>query len=616
MYDSGGNDQDSFAAGSFHAGPRTTGMGRQSSNESGAGSAGPMNPASPQERQRKRLRRGGPGTGDEVSRTCTSGLRAGLSTDPPTRPQSAAEGSGSFTDHLQNRLAGVHVQSQPGSQASSTFGSANPSVAPTPPHAGSVEPVANGATATDGGMQQASRQYPSGGQDANAAAYASPQTSMRQLGPSSVQQGYPQQQPMQAQQQQSFAPQSANTSSVLPMNANDPGFRDFFQKVGGAQFPVEKIWYAYSRFPNDFTSALSLLVDAKPVASSRAAYGAVNPSVSSSHGAPAGPTTPMQQQQQQYAQHSSYAAQTPAQQAYLQQQRQMPPSGALHSGQAVSPTGYGASNVAGMVAQQQRAVNGVPVNQSMMQSQQASAAFNPQHQAIAAQQQQLANGGRPLMAAPAGHPQQHQMQPQAGGYGSPTSAAAAAAFAFPPAGTGVAGFTDAHVRHYYQLQEEYRTGMISRDNYKALQQYVNVLNRKAQAQANSGSFYNNNGQASYSQQGVYAQGGYSQRQGTQGNTPKAKPPVPKAHVPQTSGSILARQLMLASGGAPSSKKKSKKRAYASDSDDDGGDYDSAGSGDEYGSRESPAIVAKREALAVEFFNTCTKDNLMELAGTF
>ena len=207
------------------------------------------------------------------------------------------------------------------------------------------------------------------------------------------------------------------------------------------------------------------------------------------------------------------------------------------------------------------------------------------------------------------------MQPQAGVYGSPTSAAAAAAFAFPAAGTGVAGFTDAHVRHYYQLQEEYRTGMISRDNYKALQQYVNVLNRKAQAQANSGSFYNNNGQASYSQQGVYAQGGYSQRQGTQGNTPKAKPPAPKAHVPQTSGSILARQLMLASGGAPSSKKKTKKRAFASDSEDDGGDYDSAGSGDEYGSRESPQLIAKREALAVEFFNTCTKDNLMELAGT-
>lgn len=72
MYDSGGNDQDSFAAGGLYAGPRTTGMGRQSSNESGAGSAGPMNPASPQEPQRKRLRRGGPGAGDEVSRTCTS----------------------------------------------------------------------------------------------------------------------------------------------------------------------------------------------------------------------------------------------------------------------------------------------------------------------------------------------------------------------------------------------------------------------------------------------------------------------------------------------------------------------------------------------------------------
>jgi hypothetical protein len=44
-----------------------------------------------------------------------------------------------------------------------------------------------------------------------------------------------------------------------------------------------------------------------------------------------------------------------------------------------------------------------------------------------------------------------------------------------------------------------------RERSRRLQQYVNVLNRKAQAQANSGSFYNNNGQASYSQQGVLLQ---------------------------------------------------------------------------------------------------------------
>ncbi|GAA5988276.1 hypothetical protein JCM10908_002146 [Rhodotorula pacifica] len=594
MYEGGGNDQDNFATAGLYAGPRTTGMGRQSSNESGAGSAGPMNPASPQEPQRKRLRRGGPPPGDE----------------------SAPEGSGSFTDHLQDRLAGVHVQSQPGSQASSTFGSANPSVAPTPPYTGSVEPQANGSSGPlDSGVQQAPRQYQQGAQDPTGATYASPQTAMRQLGPPPAQQGYPQHQamqhPQQQQQQQSYAPQQANPAGVPPINVNDPGFREFYQQVGGnAQFPVEKIWYAYSRFPNDITSALSLLLDAKPAANSRAAYGAVNPSAAGPQAAAAGPSTPAQQQPQpQYAPHAAYAGQTPTQQAaYAPQQRQMYP------GQAASPAGYGPSNVAGMGAQQQqRIANGVSMNPAMMQSQQqqSSAVYN--HQAIAAaqQQQQLAKGGRPVMAGAAVHPQQPQ---QAGvAYGAANTASSAAAnFVFPHAGTGVAGFTDAHVRHYFQLQDEYRAGLISRENYKALQQYVNVLNRKAQA--NPGAFYSNNGQASYSQQGVYAQGGYTQRQGTQGNTPKAKAPAAKAHAPQTSGSILARQLMLASGGAPSAKKKSKKRAFASDSEDDGGDYDSAGSGDEYGTRESPQLIAKREALAVEFFNTCTKDNLMELAG--
>lgn len=45
-------------------------------------------------------------------------------------------------------------------------------------------------------------------------------------------------------------------------------------------------------------------------------------------------------------------------------------------------------------------------------------------------------------------------------------------------GIRIRGFTDAHVRYYYQLQEDYRAGTISRDDYKALQQYVNVINRE------------------------------------------------------------------------------------------------------------------------------------------
>lgn len=71
----GGNDQDDYAA-ALYAGPRTTGMGRQSSNESAGVANGPMGPVSPQEPQRKRLRRGGPAGGEEASRPFVSGFRA------------------------------------------------------------------------------------------------------------------------------------------------------------------------------------------------------------------------------------------------------------------------------------------------------------------------------------------------------------------------------------------------------------------------------------------------------------------------------------------------------------------------------------------------------------
>ena len=60
-------------------------------------------------------------------------------------------------------------------------------------------------------------------------------------------------------------------------------------------------------------------------------------------------------------------------------------------------------------------------------------------------------------------------------------------------------------------------------------------------------------------------------------------------------------------------KRRKRQAVGSESEEDGGEY-SDGSGDEYGG-PSPAVVARRDALALEFFNTAQKEELGELAGT-
>ncbi|KAL8280771.1 hypothetical protein RQP46_006775 [Phenoliferia psychrophenolica] len=79
--------------------------------------------------------------------------------------------------------------------------------------------------------------------------------------------------------------------------------------------------------------------------------------------------------------------------------------------------------------------------------------------------------------------------------------------------------------------------------------------------------------------------------------------------PHSMQSLLSRSLAAVPYN-PTPKRKKKKPT--SDSDGDGGDY-SDGSGDEYGG-PTPAMIAKREGLAIEFFNACTKDELSELAG--
>ncbi|GAA5956881.1 hypothetical protein JCM8115_003851 [Rhodotorula mucilaginosa] len=72
----------------------------------------------------------------------------------------------------------------------------------------------------------------------------------------------------------------------------------------------------------------------------------------------------------------------------------------------------------------------------------------------------------------------YQAQQPAASTSAPASAptrSPAASGDFLPAAPGFCNFTDAHVTHYYQLQDEYRARTISEHNLAALQTYVNVL---------------------------------------------------------------------------------------------------------------------------------------------
>lgn len=410
------------------------------------------------------------------------------------------------------------------------------------------------------------------------------------------------QHPQYAQQQQ----QHPSTPPVSQMQLNNPAFQDFLRRVGNS-FPPEKCWQAFSKHPTDFNSALAVLVEAKPVATPGGtmapSYAAVNPPIASPAAGTPGTLPPQYGgANPQYAglAQKAHPQQPPAQPAYP---GQIPGQVRIAPGQPY-PSQF-ARGPDGMPLQGQP---GTPQNAAALQQQQQAISYSQQQQAIAWQQRQaMAAQGQPMT------PQQMQQR----GYGHVLTPQqhAVTAYQFPPAFTGVAGMTDAHVRHYEQLQKHWRAGTITPADFKVLQQYINVLAQADQKRRGGPGYPPGYGQpAMYSHQGVYS--GMQQGQMRMQQQPPRPKPVQKAVAPATSGSILARQLALANATASSASKKHKvkKRAYASDSDDDGGDYDSAGSGDEYGTRENPAMVARREALAVEFFNDCTKENLMELAG--
>ncbi|GAA6043770.1 hypothetical protein JCM8097_006665 [Rhodosporidiobolus ruineniae] len=574
----GTSGQDDYAAvgGQMFAGQRATGMGRQASSE-GQMMQQSMNPMTPQDAPRKRLRRGGP-VGDD----------------------GAEEGPGSFTAGLQSRLDAVHVESGPPSTASSAYGgSASASMAPTPSWNGSM----------------------AGDQAAAALAQSQPHPGTPPVG---------------------------STMSPRLNNLNQPAYgadpNQNYAQNANSSYQQQQNWQQQQ--PQGASPATTF--------SPAASYAAVNQPISTPGAGPGTPGAPPSQPQQQQQAYTPQQLQQLQQQHAIaqQQQQQQRPQIQVVRQQAPAQQGY-----PGVQQQQQPRMmmgpNGQPVP--------VPAQYGSQPGGYTPQQQLMARPGQPLTPQ-----QQQQMMAQRAAMaappqpGAPGGAPGGAGYEFPPAQVGTANMTQAHVSHYYQLQEAYRRGAITGDEYKQLVQYISVLNKffaasgrplpgaggppPGQPGVRPGQPYYpghpgapNQAYAAqaYSHQGVYAgqpvpgatayqHGGrvmqmhpHPQMQHPQMQRPPVKPPAPKHQPPLTSGTILARQLAAAAagnGGATSKKKVVKKKAYNSDSDDDGGDYDSAGSGDEYGTKENPAQIAKREAIAVEFFNQCEKDQLMELAG--
>lgn len=538
----------------------------------------------------------------------------------------------------------MHVESGSSSATSSVYGG---SAAPTPGTAGSAGDLASsvkpealpGATGSPPLARSNSLVQPSGMQASPGhQPITLPDEQKRTLSPSLgggfapqyEQQQYPgtapppqQGQNLSPQLQQNYAqqpmypaqPQGEGGGGALPgpaANLNDPGFRNFFGMVG-SNFAVEKVWHAYQRSGGDLNRGLQILLEAKPL---------VHP--------PGHPETQAPSQQQQHEQQTYSPA---GQYAQLNSPHLSAPGTPGSSHHPMLP-GRGRmspqyqdymrnpaqfANMQHLQQQQQQQQSRAQI-QTMMRTVQNPQGYpqmmngQQQHQMTAQQQQQqqqiafarsIAAGGQNPNFAGAPGPVYPPIprQPQS----------------FPIAAIGYAGFTDAHYNHYLELQRSYFSGKITEEDNKALSQYATVLKRHAMQGNHPPVTQVHQGQGGYA--GAGQQLGQSQPQVPfkrgPGRPPKNAQYIPKHQAPQTSGSILARQLAAASAAGSATKKKlPKKKAYGSDSDDDGGDYDSAGSGDEYGSRENPAAVARREQLAVEFFNTCEKELLMELAGEY
>lgn len=630
-----GDDEFSASALSYQGRP-TTGLGK---SESPVPSTGEDDSA-----PRKRLRRGGGGNVDDsaASSQFTSELATPAGESPAPGGEHSTGSNPGFTASLQTRLADFNVDSGPSSSASSAYGGNG---GPSMQRNGSGmadETFASNSMGHQQGPPYQQQHVQSGMPPQQVMPQHNGQNGMRPGAPGSST-NYQAPAFMSTQSQDYFtgtAPNPAATaptqsppvggtiplaghsnSPIIPpsiagmqsMQAPMPGIDSAFDRFChsiGTSFSRANAYHAWTTANRDQVGAVGLLVNAAP--------------------------TPQQRQMQQR------------------------PQGAPHA------MGYGPSSAAAAYAQVNSplAAAGTPTHYAQQQMSGGRAPIQVMSRPV-----MVAQGTPQQMGGQAPgyrQPNPYYNSPQNGG-GSPGPASpyAAASSAYTNA---VLQLPQDHQQNYHRLIRKQQQGLATPHDMIALEQYKKHIEstrqkamqiQAAQRAATAGipqgqAFYQNGapvgdangslrvqfhpdsltllcprqygyqsypGQSQFTVQGQQARGqryqqprpGYPNGQHpAQYSSPQSQPrPVKTYQAPQTSGSILARQLAAAAGSAP---KKKRKRAAQSESEDDGGAYDSGGSGDEYGSAETPAQVQKRETLAVEFFNTCEKEMLMELAG--
>lgn len=382
--------------------------------------------------------------------------------------------------------------------------------------------------------------------------------------------------PQQAQTPSSFPP--------LPAEAQiDQGYQSLLGMVG-TNFKPPHVWYAWKQSNSNTTAAIAILV------------GANRPQPQPSLGSPL-PMISAAQQQRPAVRIASRTVTAPS----LQPRPSYPPSTSQFAPNnyppSLSQSPHSLSQSPQMLSQQ------VPLHQQQAQLQRSPQAsgyqYSPQ-QLAQLQQQQLAHQQQQQQNHMHLTQQQHQhlmYQQQQQQLIQQQQQRQAQGFAqLPP------GYPQVQLAGTPTLPYPQQSGQAQRMNPQFPPQY------SASGQA----IYRGPPANSYAQYptGQYLQKAFPPQNPRQMQHPmQSYPPQDSRPRPPPQQSLMLRTLAAAQAGGSTRKKK---RANVSESDGDGGEY-SDGSGDEYGG-PSPLVLARRETLALEFFNGCPRDDLMELTG--
>ncbi|KAK4054081.1 DNA-dependent ATPase fun30 [Microbotryomycetes sp. JL201] len=584
--DVNGNDGDDFGINSTYFAPRSTGLGQQASapstNENSAVQT-PSDQATSTTTARKRLRRGG-GPAETADDSGVSSLNTPAEGELSANAgASSSEQPASFTATLQSRLSSFNVDSGPPSSASSVYDGTN---------GAANGDITIGGSTSDGSIPVSAP--PTNG-------------NVSQVDISTSYNSTPSSTP---------APQAA------PHLGQDEGFDRFAQTIG-SNFAREAAWHAWMKGGQDYVTAIGFLVNAgAPQArvNTGSPASTMSPQMAASYArvnSPLATPAAMQAQQQQIQQQHMQQQQ---QQLYTQQQQ--------------------------MAAQQRRGpVQAYQRQQPMPNSQSPQ----PAHQNS---QSPPAAGAAYGYASPQQGPVQPAMQ-QSGAFTLPGFGPAALnghnrpqipnqAPRRPTIHEMAQNLPGEHARAFLDLTRTREMGQMlspfDQERLRKYHEYIQVAtSRKRDAeraqqeqmmrdQAEMSRMYA--AELAQRQRMIYEQQARASQNAQRSNLQRQ--PVPHSQMysqyavnsrpqnkhyqaPQTTGQILARQLAAAS--SLSTTKKKRRRTTASDeSDDDGGAYDSGGSDGEFDSIESPAVAARRMALALDFFNKADKEELTELAG--